>query len=544
MFEFLLNFQNLDLFSVGAAVAGMLLLGFVVLFGDVKSATNRTFLWLTITASAWGMVNYAVYQPFYSEDFSLILLRIAVFFSVWAAFSTFTFIYVFPNKKLELSWPYVYVLIPITIFVSFIALTPFVFQSVTELTAGGSILTVLNGPGIYLYGALITFFNAGSVILLIKKLLKKDEKQNKQLQLILVGVALMLALITTFNFILPAFFNNSSFIALGGIFQFPFIVLASYAILRHGLFNVKVAGAALLVLALSVLTLGEVINAGTLGLVLFRISIFILVLIFGINLIRSVIREVKQRERIEKLAKDLEVANKRLKELDRQKSEFVSIASHQLRSPITAIRGYISLIIEKEFGDYPQAIREPLDRILESSRLMVKSIEDYLNISRIEQGRMKYEMSDFDISKLSKTVVDEYKPIADKKGLDIMFSGPEKNMVHADIGKIKQVIANLVDNSIKYTPAGNINVKATAFEGKARITVSDTGVGLEKEDLGDLFNKFVRARGANKINTSGTGLGLYVAKQMIEAHKGKIWVESDGKGKGSRFIFELPIATS
>ena len=544
MFEFLLNFQNLDLFSVGAAVAGMLLLGFVVLFGDVKSATNRTFLWLTITASAWGMVNYAVYQPFYSEDFSLILLRIAVFFSVWAAFSTFTFIYVFPNKKLELSWPYVYVLIPITIFVSFIALTPFVFQSVTELTAGGSILTVLNGPGIYLYGALITFFNAGSVILLIIKLLKKDEKQNKQLQLILVGVALMLALITTFNFILPAFFNNSSFIALGGIFQFPFIVLASYAILRHGLFNVKVAGAALLVLALSVLTLGEVINAGTLGLVLFRISIFILVLIFGINLIRSVIREVKQRERIEKLAKDLEVANKRLKELDRQKSEFVSIASHQLRSPITAIRGYISLIIEKEFGDYPQAIREPLDRILESSRLMVKSIEDYLNISRIEQGRMKYEMSDFDISKLSKTVVNEYKPIADKKGLDIMFSGPEKNMVHADIGKIKQVIANLVDNSIKYTPAGNINVKATAFEGKARITVSDTGVGLEKEDLGDLFNKFVRARGANKINTSGTGLGLYVAKQMIEAHKGKIWVESDGKGKGSRFIFELPIATS
>lgn len=544
MFEFLLNFQNLDLFSVGAAVAGMLLLGFVVLFGDVKSATNRTFLWLTITASAWGMVNYAVYQPFYSEDFSLILLRIAVFFSVWAAFSTFTFIYVFPNKKLELSWPYVYVLIPITIFVSFIALTPFVFQSVTELTAGGSILTVLNGPGIYVYGALITFFNAGSVILLIKKLLKKDEKQNKQLQLILVGVALMLALITTFNFILPAFFNNSSFIALGGIFQFPFIVLASYAILRHGLFNVKVAGAALLVLALSVLTLGEVINAGTLGLVLFRISIFILVLIFGINLIRSVIREVKQRERIEKLAKDLEVANKRLKELDRQKSEFVSIASHQLRSPITAIRGYISLIIEKEFGDYPQAIREPLDRILESSRLMVKSIEDYLNISRIEQGRMKYEMSDFDISKLSKTVVNEYKPIADKKGLDIMFSGPEKNMVHADIGKIKQVIANLVDNSIKYTPAGNINVKATAFEGKARITVSDTGVGLEKEDLGDLFNKFVRARGANKINTSGTGLGLYVAKQMIEAHKGKIWVESDGKGKGSRFIFELPIATS
>jgi len=540
MIDLFANFQNLDLFSVGAAVAGMLVLGFVVFFNDIESATNRLFLWLTIMASTWGIVNYAVYQPYDSPDFSLWLLRIAIFFSIWAAFCMFAFICTFPGKDLCFSKLFKWLLTPLTGIISILVFTPLVFKEVTELTVDGSILIVENGLGIAVYGALILFFNIGSIYLLIRKLMQKEQEQRRPLWFILLGASFMLGLIMAFNFILPAFFNDSRFISLAGTFQFPFIVFAAYAILRHGLFNVKVAGAALLVLAISILTLGEIVNADSLVLIMFRAGVFILVLIFGISLIRSVVREVQQRERIEELAKELKVANERLKELDRQKSEFVSIASHQLRSPITAIRGYISLIIEKEFGDYPSTLKEPLDRISESSRLMIKSIEDYLNISRIEQGRMKYEMSRFDITDLTKTVVGEYAPIAEKKGLDLVFSGPEKLFVSADIGKIKQVIANLVDNSIKYTPAGSVSVKASSFKGKTRVTVADTGVGLAKEDIGDLFNKFIRARGANKINTSGTGLGLYVAKQMIEAHKGRIWVESEGKGKGSRFIFELP----
>ena len=114
-------------------------------------------------------------------------------------------------------------------------------------------------------------------------------------------------------------------------------------------------------------------------------------------------------------------------------------------------------------------------------------------------------------------------------------------MITADPGKISQVISNLVDNAIKYTPSGSVEVKVSDGEGKVRIAIKDSGVGLTPEMMPKLFEKFVRADDAGKVNYSGTGLGLYVAKQMVEAHKGKIWAESEGVGKGSTFIVELPV---
>ena len=112
--------------------------------------------------------------------------------------------------------------------------------------------------------------------------------------------------------------------------------------------------------------------------------------------------------------------------------------------------------------------------------------------------------------------------------------------VYADQGKISQVIGNIIDNALKYTPAGSIKVSLSSADGRVKITVADTGVGLEAEDISRLFEKFIRADGAGNVNYSGTGLGLYVAKQMVEAHQGKIWMESPGKNKGSTFFVELP----
>jgi len=235
-------------------------------------------------------------------------------------------------------------------------------------------------------------------------------------------------------------------------------------------------------------------------------------------------------------------ANDRLKELDQLKSEFLSIASHQLRAPLTAIRGYASLVLQGDYGAPPETLKEPLSRIAESARVMASSIEDYLNISRIEQGRLKYEMAPVALGDLAKRVSDELRPVAAQRGLELNFTAPaEEVTASADVGKIKQVISNLVDNAIKYTEKGSITVSVEKKEAMARITVSDTGVGIPKEEIGNLFSKFTRARDANKVNTTGTGLGLYVAKQLVEGHKGKIWIESEGAGKGTRFIVELPL---
>src|SRR5690606_34376031 len=230
----------------------------------------------------------------------------------------------------------------------------------------------------------------------------------------------------------------------------------------------------------------------------------------------------------------------KLEELNKQKTEFVSIASHQLRSPLTAIKGYSSMILEGSYGKVNGKTKEAIEVIFESSQRLVNIIEDFLNITRIELGKMKYEMDEFDLSKMVSRLVEEYTPNAKKKGVSLKVETVGKYLAYGDLGKINQVISNMIDNAIKYTMDGSIIVKIKKEGGKILVTVKDSGVGLSEADIAKLFQKFVRAEGAGQVNISGTGLGMFVAKQIIEAHGGKIKAESAGKGKGSTFIMELP----
>jgi signal transduction histidine kinase len=165
-------------------------------------------------------------------------------------------------------------------------------------------------------------------------------------------------------------------------------------------------------------------------------------------------------------------------------------------------------------------------------------VEDFLNISRIEQGRMKYEMVKFNLAELATQVLNEIKPNIDGKGLTLNTK-IEDAFIFADRLKMKQILANIIDNSIKYTPAGSILVSVYKKNDMAVFSVKDTGVGVKKETIEKLFQKFSRAEDASKANILGTGLGLYLAKQIIVAHGGRIWVESEGEGKGSEFFVEL-----
>jgi signal transduction histidine kinase len=252
-------------------------------------------------------------------------------------------------------------------------------------------------------------------------------------------------------------------------------------------------------------------------------------------------KEIEQREKIEKLALDLEKANVRLRELDNLKSEFLSFASHQLRSPLTAIHGYTSMLLEGDFGEIPEKIKPTVETLDKSSQSLIKIVNDFLNISRIEQGRMQYDFSQFDLKELVEEVIAEQRPNVEVKGLAFTFI-PEQSdsySVNADRGKLKQVIGNILDNSIKYTPSGSIQVSLNHKTGLATISITDTGIGIDPEEIPKLFSKFSRAKDAHKTNVTGTGLGLFVAKQMIEAQKGKIWVESKGKGTGSTFFIQF-----
>src|SRR3989338_538684 len=243
------------------------------------------------------------------------------------------------------------------------------------------------------------------------------------------------------------------------------------------------------------------------------------------------------REEVEKAVSDLKKANARLQELDRAKSEFISIASHQLRTPLTIIKGYISMLLDGSFGKVTDQKGEPLEKVFVINERLINLVEDLLNVSRIEQKRMQYDFEATDIVDLMASVIDELAPNAKAKGLTLDLSKAEnipKIMLDAD--KMRQVIMNLVDNAIKYTNQGSVHVSLERQGKKIICRVQDTGIGLTAGGIAKLFEKFSRVGGSATQNTQGSGLGLFVAKKIVEAHQGRIWVESPGEGKGSTFI--------
>jgi len=245
-------------------------------------------------------------------------------------------------------------------------------------------------------------------------------------------------------------------------------------------------------------------------------------------------------ENLEKFNEKLEVANDKLKELDAMKSEFVSLATHQIRGPLAAIKGYISMMVEGDYGKVPKTFNEPLDTIFKSTDSLSHMVTDFLDVSRIDLGQMKYELTQFDFRDLVREVIKELRFNIEAKGLEFKEQiTSEPCLIKADRTKLKQVLNNLVDNSSKYTKQGWLEVSVEVKGRKILFAVKDSGVGISKITLSQLFQRFSRAKNANDTNILGTGLGLYIAKKMVEANSGKVWAESEGEGKGAQFYVEL-----
>ncbi len=354
----------------------------------------------------------------------------------------------------------------------------------------------------------------------------------------------MLAFLATFS--ATGYISSVTYIyeiQLYGMFVLPvFIVFMVIAINQYDIFELKFFNQQMLAWILVPLVASEYfflngVTDSVLNTITLLISIFI-VYVLG----KSIKKENEDRVRIEKLNRDLLEANEHLKEMDEQKTEFISLASHQLRGPLTAIKGYASMVLEGDFGNMPDLLKEAMETMYKSTQSLVVLVGDYLDVSRMDQGRMKYDFTDFDLKPLVTEIVAELQPSIKIANLELTSNveDGEDYFVHGDEGKLKQVISNIIDNSIKYTPHGTIVLSLSRNDkDKILILVKDTGVGIDAKVLPKLFERFTRAPDASKTNISGTGLGLYVAKKMIEAHRGRIWAESEGKDKGSTFVIEL-----
>jgi len=265
-----------------------------------------------------------------------------------------------------------------------------------------------------------------------------------------------------------------------------------------------------------------------------------------IGLISLAIYKAKIYEDLQKTTGDLQEANSRLAQLDKAKSEFLSIASHQLYTPLTAIKGYLSMVQEGDYGKLTKKQSGVIDILTQSSDRLIGLIKDLLDVSRIESGRLEMSLESVDLVQMAKGFVIELAPNAKKKNLQLNFIEGKFEPCHvvADRQRIRQVLLNIIDNSIKYTNEGHIDIKVAREDDSLIFSVQDTGKGVTAEEIGILFTKFTRVGGASKYHTNGSGLGLYVAKKIVNEHHGDIWVESPGLSKGSTFFVKLPVEGS
>lgn len=221
--------------------------------------------------------------------------------------------------------------------------------------------------------------------------------------------------------------------------------------------------------------------------------------------------------------------------------EFLSIAAHQLRGPISSIRGYASMILDGDYGLVSDEQFQAIKLIFEAADSLNKTVNDFMDTSKMEQGQMRFYLKDFDLNDLVNNVAKELKSTIRPETKFDVHTPATPTMIHADKAKIKHVISNLIDNANKYTESGFIKLSVEKHGAHlARILIKDSGIGISPKIIPTLFEKFTRAENATKVNSTGTGLGLYVVKKMIESHHGKVWVESAGEGKGSQFYIELP----
>lgn len=246
------------------------------------------------------------------------------------------------------------------------------------------------------------------------------------------------------------------------------------------------------------------------------------------------------QEEVKKATQSLRQANRKLKELDKLKDEFVSVASHELRTPMAAIKGYLWMVLNKDRG-LSLKVQERVKRAYNSTERLIALVNDMLNVSRIESGRMKLMLDRINLTQLASGVKEELATKAAEKKIKIAVKADKDYWVKADEDRIHQVFINIMDNALKFTPEkGSVTVSIQEKNNEVITSITDTGIGIKKEDIPRLFTKFGRLDGSltSISETPGTGLGLYICKKIIELSGGKIWAESQ-VGKGSTFHFSL-----
>lgn len=516
-----------------------LFIAILVLRAGKKDKNLASFALLCIFTAIWTLHNFLM---FYFDE--LIYLRPIYFFGAVTISSllAWAFYYTEENSK---HWKQALIYLAGVLAGSLSFIDGVVINKVNSITISG--IDVQTGKYFYIYASFILICFVWALAKLLLAYRKSIGEKRKQLKLILFGVVAYGGVSILVSAILPAF-HNFNYTNLDSPSSLIFAIFTAIAIVKNRFLGKKIVVAQILIaLLLSVSAVEVTFSANVLELI-FRAFFFLILFIIGISLIENIALDTDRKESLQEMADKLASANDQLRKLDNAKSEFISIASHQLRTPLTAIKGFLSLVLEGTYGELNNPnIAAALNKVYYSSEMLIQLVEDLLNVSRIESGRMDIKIEKANLENVIKDLYENFSLTAKDKKLYLDYKIGEGSLpeVPMDAAKMREVFSNLIDNSIKYTERGGVTIRGEVKEEEngtfVRITISDTGVGIPETEIPYLFKKFSRGKDISRLHANGTGLGLYVGKNIVEAHKGKIWIESEGLGRGSKFIVELPV---
>ncbi len=507
------------------------------------SASARNFFFLTLVMTVWGASMFLLREAtdvMLATIYTKLLYTSAALIPLFAVFFAFQF----PDTKNRLSKNAILTILAPVPFVLWLVWQPNML--ISEVVIKGLSLThepsvAFNTVQHILYTLYVSAYFLLAHIFLFKTQKTHTRAVSRQVSYMMVGTISTIAISSVTNILLP-FFGDFSLNWIGPTATTIMFFAVSYSIYRHRAFNLRVQFSEILAILLVSVAITDLLTSiyyiDSILLFAWKFTMAIIIAWVAKSFLDGLFAEQTSKKKLKKL-------NKRLKEMDEKKTEFLHIATHQLRGPVASINGYASLMRDGDYGKLAKAQVEPLQKILASSKIMTDTINDYMDIARIEEKNLTLEPEDFKLCKLVKERVEILQVSAEEKGIKLVVEIPTGKpcTVHADKKNITQAVNALLENAIKYTIKGTVTVQAERSEDGTRaiVHISDSGIGVPKGELEGLFTKFSRASNAEESSVGGTGMGLFIAKSLMEANGGTIAVSSEGLNKGTTFTIELPL---
>lgn len=523
------NVPRLIYYSHVVAIVSALSIGLFIFVNNPKATLSKLILLMVFLFSAWTTLDVVLWATNRPEvvmfSWSLQILLEPLTYTV-----AFYLSYLFLYKQ----WPSFWINVLIVL-----VLLPLILLLPTHYNLEALALSsceAIEGPIAKYYTYLVhAVLTLAIIVMGAIKIPKIVVRRERIITLCFIaGLVTFLLAFSSGNII--SSFTDDWTISQYGLFGMPiFSGLIAYSIVRFEAFNAKVIASQMLVVVLAITILSLTTLRSMESVRVIAILTFVLVCVLGALLIRSVQREVKQREHIEELAKELRASNE-------QQIVLIHFITHQLKGFMTKSRNLFSMLLEGDYGEVSDRVKPMLEEGLRSDTKGVDTIQEILNAANIKSGKVTYASMPVNMRELTEGLAKDLKPNADAKGLALRIIASEGDFtIQGDRMQLTNAIKNLIDNSIKYTPKGSVDISLVREKEKIRLVVKDTGVGITPEDMGVLFTEGGHGKESSKVNVESTGFGLYIVKNIIEAHHGTVWAESEGVGKGSRFTVELPV---